>query len=269
VVGTVGQSVFAERPTVIGHRGLGCGIVQGYEQNTLGSFLAAVECGVGWVEVDVRRTRDDVLVVAHDPAFPDGAFHVDLTGSETDRRGTLRLAELLEALPRGTGVSFDLKSAMEDARRPRHRTSAALLAPVAAREVRRRPVVVTSFDPGALTCMRELAPQVPLGLLSWHNFPAEHAVAAAAHLDVQLIAMHVGSFWPSPSTPPASIRPLDYIVSAVHESGRELMVWCPDVDCSQQLNAAGTDALIVDDVPDAVLALRGAGTGVPVPRHRS
>ena len=69
----------ASGPTLIGHRGLGRGIVDGHPQNTLGSFLAALEAGVTWVEVDVRRTADDALVVAHDAAYADGAFVVDLT----------------------------------------------------------------------------------------------------------------------------------------------------------------------------------------------
>ena len=37
-------------------------------ENTLASFKAAVALGVDGVELDVRRTRDGVLVVHHDPA---------------------------------------------------------------------------------------------------------------------------------------------------------------------------------------------------------
>jgi glycerophosphoryl diester phosphodiesterase len=51
--------VFGGRSAVIGHRGLGRGVVTGHRQNTLGSFEAAVRAGVRWVEADVRRTGDD------------------------------------------------------------------------------------------------------------------------------------------------------------------------------------------------------------------
>jgi glycerophosphoryl diester phosphodiesterase len=72
---SVGDTVFRpDRPVLIGHRGCGQGVVDGYAENTLDSFLAAIECGVDWLEVDVRRTRDDTLLVAHDPADPDGLF---------------------------------------------------------------------------------------------------------------------------------------------------------------------------------------------------
>ncbi|HMK46027.1 MAG TPA: glycerophosphodiester phosphodiesterase family protein [Methanocella sp.] len=47
---------------VIGHRG-----AAGYEpENTLRSFRRAIEIGVDWIELDVRRTADGHLVVMHD-----------------------------------------------------------------------------------------------------------------------------------------------------------------------------------------------------------
>ena len=59
-------AVFGSGPTVIGHRGLGSGVVDGHRQNTMESFTAAVRSGARWVEADVRRLGDDTLVVAHD-----------------------------------------------------------------------------------------------------------------------------------------------------------------------------------------------------------
>jgi glycerophosphoryl diester phosphodiesterase len=58
--------VFRAGPAVIGHRGLGCGVVRGHRENTLGSFTGGAALGTTWVEADVRRTADDVLVVGHD-----------------------------------------------------------------------------------------------------------------------------------------------------------------------------------------------------------
>lgn len=245
----------AHRPTLIGHRGLGRGVVDGHPQNTLGSFLAALDAGVTWVEVDVRRTADDTLVVAHDPAYDDGTFLVDLTAEQVQQRGTLRLSDLLEALPPTAGLSLDLKTCMEDAARPSDRTTAALLAPVALRELHRRPLWVTSFDPGALTVLREQARDLPLGLITWHGYPTEHAVAAAVHLDVQVLALQVGSLWPDPA-PTWPQRPLTNVVSLLHRSGRELAVWCPRLPHAVQLAQAGADALIIDDVPRTARALR-------------
>src|ERR671926_1629895 len=93
--GPVPPDVFGEGPAVIGHRGLGCGVVAGHQQNSLGSFAAAVRSGARWVEADVRRLRDDVLVVAHDAMYPDGTRLEHIAEAEADRRGTLRLSTLL------------------------------------------------------------------------------------------------------------------------------------------------------------------------------
>ncbi len=249
------NSVFGPRPVILGHRGLGKGVVQGHVENTLESFLAAIELGVDWVEVDVRRTVDGMLVVAHHPADDDGVFYADITGDQASDRGALSLDELLEALPPGVGVNFDLKTSMEDATRERTQTTTAQLAPVAAREARRRPTLITSFDPSALDISRELAPKVPRGLLTWLDFPIGHAVAAAGHLDVQVLAAHWGSLRPNQIEPEPLQRPLDYVIDLVHQSGREFLAWCPRLEFAQWLLDAGADALCVNNVPKVLATL--------------
>ncbi len=243
------NGVFGSRPILLGHRGCGRGVVEGQLENSLGSFLTAVELGVDWVEVDVRRTRDDVLIVAHHPAGPDGAFYADLSAEQALGRGALLLDTLLEALPLQVGVNLDVKSSMEDAPRAPHATTMGLLAPVARRQAARRQVLVTSFDAGALRVARELAPGLPLGLLTWVEFPVGQAVAAAAQLDVQVLALHGGSLKPNRFEPAALQRPLRYVVDQVHASGRELLAWCPGPKFARRLIAAGADALCVNDVP--------------------
>jgi len=245
-------------PVIIGHRGCGRGIVDGYTENTLDSFLGAVELGVKWLEVDVRRTADDILVVAHHPAEPDGVFYADITGDQAEDRGALWLEELLDALPPDVGVEFDLKTSMEDATRERTATTAARLAPVAKREARLRPLLVTSFDPGALDITRELAPGVPRGLLTWLDFPIGQAVAAAGHLDVQVLAAHCGSLRPNTIEPEPSRRSLDYVVDIVHRSGREFLAWCPGPEFAAELVDAGADALCVDNVGEVIATLTAA-----------
>lgn len=244
------MAVFDTRPTFIGHRGLGKGSVRGHRENTLGSFLAALAAGLGWLEVDVRRTLDDQLFVAHDAALADGTSLASISGEQATRHGALRVQELLETLPPHVGVVFDVKSAMEDADRPAETTTAALLARAVKPVLGHRPVVALSFDPAALGHMRCLLPDLPLGLLTWLRFPVGQAVAAAAHLDVQILAVHAGSLWPSPVTPRSDIPALPRVVEQVHASRRQLMVWCPSARQARQLSAAGVDALVVDDVPD-------------------
>jgi glycerophosphoryl diester phosphodiesterase len=253
----VPPSVFGDVPAVIGHRGLGTGIVAGQRQNTLGSFSAAVRSGARWVEADVRRTGDDTLVVAHDAAYPDGAMLADLSGAETDQRGTLRLRTLLAELPPVVGVNIDVKSSIEDCLRVPARTTAGLLATVVADEVGRRPLMVSSFDPGALHLLRQEAPAVPLGLLTWYRFPLEMAVAASAHLDVEVLALQAGSLGVAARGRKRDRPSVERVLSLVHGCDRQLLIWCPGTELARFLLGAGTDAVVVDDVPTVLGALAG------------
>jgi glycerophosphoryl diester phosphodiesterase len=253
--GRVLPDVFGEGPAVIGHRGLGCGVVAGHQQNTLSSFAAAARTGARWVEADVRRLRDDVLVVAHDAVHADGTELERMTGLEADRRSILRLSTLLDELPRRVGINLDLKSSMDDCLRSPGQTTAGLLAPVAAAEATRRPLMVSSFDPAALGLLRTSAPRVPLGLLTWHRFPVEMAVAACAHMDVDVLALHVGSLRGGTAAGPIDQGFLARLLSLLHRCGRQLLVWCPQIALAHLLVSAGTDAVVVDDLPEALAAL--------------
>jgi glycerophosphoryl diester phosphodiesterase len=103
--------------------------------------------------------------------------------------------------------------------------------------------------------MRAASPRMPLGLTTWLRFPIGHAVAAAAHLDVQVLAVHAGSLWPNTATASVDVPALQAVVDAVHRSGRQLLVWGPTPDQSRHLAEVGVDAMVVDDVPDQVEAL--------------
>ncbi len=155
---TATHAVFSEPATLVGHRGLGKGVVDGHLENTLNSFLGALEAGVDWVEVDVRRTLDDQLFVAHD-AFWGSAFLSRMTATEASQAGGLRIEELLEALPASAGVAFDVKSSIEDAVRTSGGTTAALLARTGKRIPWQRPVLASpSTHRRCVTCARSSRP---------------------------------------------------------------------------------------------------------------
>lgn len=240
--------VFAETGTLVGHRGLGKGMVDGQRGNSLGSFLATPLAGVDWVEVDVRRSTDDELFVMHDEAFADGAFLATLPAEEAVRRGALQVRRLLDELPTEVGVVFDVKSSVHDAGRSSDLTTAALLGRLCDRGLHGRAAVAQSFDPAALQHLRETVPGLALGLLTWIRFPVGLAVSAAAHLDVQTLAVHAGSLNPGLQSGPLDVPQLPDLVASVHESDRDLVVWCPPVRRVRALAAAGVDAMVVDDV---------------------
>jgi glycerophosphoryl diester phosphodiesterase len=233
--------VFSDPPVLCGHRGSG----RGHAENTLPSFRAAVAAGLPWVEVDARITADDVLVARHDPELADGRLVAALPAAET---GLMRVSELLDDLPPAVGLNVEIKSSLEDALRPRALTTAALVAGLLAGRDRR--LLVTSFDPAALLIVREHAPALPLGLLTWTRFPLRKAVAAAAHLGVEVVIANVESFDDERAVPVA------------HQAGLEVGAWCPTQEDRDRLVALGVDCLVIDLVP------AGAPASPPVPPPR-
>jgi glycerophosphoryl diester phosphodiesterase len=249
-------TVFA-RPTVLGHRGLGRGVVDGHTENTVGSIAAAARTGLRWVEFDVRRTADDQLVVGHYPTVDDTHFLADLTLAEARPLGAATLQEVLAELPPQIGVNLDLKTSLEDALRPSATTTAGLLADEAPAIAAERPLLVSSFDPAALLVLGEAAPGIPRSLLTWIRFPLRKAIPAAAHLGVEAVAAHWESFSANPSDRAPSFRSAEYAVDIAHAAGLQVVAWCPAVESARTLLEAGVDAVVVDDVPRTLPALAG------------
>jgi glycerophosphoryl diester phosphodiesterase len=249
----VPRTVFADPPVLCGHRGSGRGVVDGHSENTLESFLAAVEAGVSWVEADARFNADDVLVARHDPIAEDGRYVSELTTDETDALGLLRVADLLDALPREVGVNIEIKSSLEDAQRPRERTTGALVADLVT-PYGQRPLLVSSFDPAAVLIFRELRPEVPTGFLAWGGFPLRKAIPAAVHLGVDVVAPNVTSFVFEPKDGRRVEREPVEAVRVAHEAGLQVVAWCPKAAVVPDFVAAGVDCLIVDEVPAALAA---------------
>ena len=101
VVAWYGVAWFRHGPPIdggtatIAHRG---GSFRGVPEGTLGAFQAAVAAGVDWLEFDVRRTTDGVLVVLHDAT-------VDRTTDGTGAVAGLTLAQV-RALDAGGGATI-------------------------------------------------------------------------------------------------------------------------------------------------------------------
>jgi glycerophosphoryl diester phosphodiesterase len=253
--------VFDPKPAVVGHRGMGRGTVDGYLENTIESYFAAVGHGLSWVEVDVLRTADDDLVVRHDPTTQDGVFVVDQTADRVRAKGLLRFRDVLDDLPESVGVNVDVKTVLEDATAVPDRRTGALVAAVLRREARRRPLFVSSFDPALLLYLRERVPEVPLGLIAWICFPVRHAVPAAVHLGMQAVCVHVDSFGPNRIEPQPVHRPLAYTLQVAHEAGLEVLAWCPDTEAAARFADAGVDAMCVNEVPSVLDALGARAAG--------
>lgn len=253
--------IFDSKPSIVGHRGFGSGNRGGYRENTVASFLAAVACGLSWVELDVYRTRDGELVVCHDPVAHSGGAIVTHTAAELAADGIATLAEVLTALPAEIAVDIDVKTIINDAVDPPPHRTHSLVADVLRREHRTRRFLVSSFDPSAvagLADQRKAIGDVALGLIAGAGFPARHAIPAAANLGLDAVCLHTDLLnLHAEHSGPAVLTP-KRIVQTAHQAGLEVMAWSPDPDDAVLLAAAGVDAVCVNDVPGVQTALASA-----------
>ena len=256
--------IFDMKPSIVGHRGFGSGHRGGYRENTVGSFLAAVACGLSWVELDVHRSRDGELMVRHDPVSPAGDAIVTRTAAELAGDGVASLADVLAALPADVAVNIDVKTIIDDAVDPLAQRTYALLAEVLQRERGTRRFLVSSFDPSAVTYLadrRESTGEVALGLITGIDFPAQHAVPAAANLGLDAVCLHTGTLnLHRDQMGPADLS-ADRIMQTAHDAGLEVLTWSPSPAEAVRLVQAGADAVCVNDIPGVQAALASAGAG--------
>ena len=189
----------------IGHRG-----ARAYEpENTLRSFRRALEIGVDAVELDVRKTKDDLLVVIHDPDVKrttNGYGLVsELTLEEIKQFSTERgekvptLEEALRFLDRKARVLIELKeNGIEEK----------VLFIVHGNGLQNT-VIIVSFLEDALRKVRELDSEVDTGLIYVkHKNPIKAAL--------ELKATYLVSFYKFTHT--ANVQ-------KAHENGLKVIVW--------------------------------------------
>ena len=218
---------------VIAHRGAS----RAEPENTIGAFVRAVEMGADCVELDVRRTADDHLVVHHDAYLPDGGVIGDMQRADLPDH-VPDLAASLDACA-GIAVNIEIKN---DPRDPDHDPADRVvdrlvrdLGPGSARWL------VSSFRWETVARCRHLLPAVRTALLtSTLDADTIDRTAAAGH---DAIHPWVGT------VDEAAIR-------HAHSLGLAVNVWtCDDPDRIRDLMAWGVDG-ICTNVPDVALEIR-------------
>jgi glycerophosphoryl diester phosphodiesterase len=222
----------APRPEIIAHRGA----PRARPENTLPSFLHALELGADALELDVHATADGVVVVHHDPV-PRAATsapalagrrierltHAELrTFAVADGTGIPTLAEVLAAAAGRAVVYVEIKGR-------------GIEAPVVECIARSRAeCAVHSFDHRAVRRVRELAPALPTGILldSYLVDPVAALRAAGAR--------DLWQQWEQIDEP---------LVAAVRAAGGRVVAWTvngvPDAEALVAMGVAG----ICSDLP--------------------
>jgi glycerophosphoryl diester phosphodiesterase len=207
----------------IAHRGA----KREFAENTLPAFRRAVARGAQGIELDVHATADGVVIVHHDPEARLVAGRRRVIAESSWRSLTLfkkaipRLSDVLETVPEAVTLYVELKGSGVE----RH---VADLIRGSAR------CAVHSFDHGAVARMRELAPDVPRGILfDRHPTDVESAMEYAGARDV----------WPEWN----SID--EQLVARVHAAGGRVIAWTVnDREAAVRLAALGVDGVCTDDV---------------------
>ncbi len=145
-----------ETNTIVGHRG--CKIVD--QNNTLEAFEKAIAVGAEMVEMDIRKTRDDVLVVFHDREIKG----VRIRGNQYEDMAALAnqeglvlpvLEETLEKLENRMKIIVELKESGYE-----EKVMLALL-----KHFQPDEFVVTSFLDGVLLRIKKRFPTIKTGLI--------------------------------------------------------------------------------------------------------
>lgn len=225
---------------VIAHRGAS----RAEAENTLAAFRRAGEMGADGVELDVRRTADDRLVVHHDASLPDGRVIRQTPASELPG-DVASLSEALDACA-GMFVNIEIKNgASEPDFDPTDWVAVRLAAELTRRGADGR-WLISSFRLDTVDAVRRVLPSVRT---AWLVLDADDAViercAAAGHDAVHPWVDHLTH---------ESVR-------AAHALGLAVNTWtCDDPDRVRELIGWGIDG-ICTNVPDVAVAVRSGTLG--------
>jgi glycerophosphoryl diester phosphodiesterase len=216
------------RPERIGHRGA----PREFDENTLPSFLRAIERGAEGVELDVHTTSQGTVVVHHDPVVTDPAGSpapiAQLTDAEVARcvlpmGGRVpTLAEVMDAIGDRATVYVEVKGEGVG--------EAAVVVALA----HGRRYAFHSFDHAAILDLHAQWPRLAYGVLLGAGTPAPGSFVGR---------YPVRDLWPHWSLVDKSL------VEAAHRASTRVLVWTVnDAAVAARLTVLGVDGLCTDDV---------------------
>jgi glycerophosphoryl diester phosphodiesterase len=240
-------------PWVIGHRGASAHA----PENTLAAFRRAVELGASGIETDLRVTREGKFVLLHDTRVnrtTDGRGRIDQISFDSVRKldagswfDEEYAGERVPTLEEGLGLAakldvwiyLELKIALEG-------SLPFALAETLRRSRRLDRIVLLSFDPAALSLMRETEPRLLTGLLVGRTGPT---IEAAKRAGAQVLA-------------PRYKRITRRLMRRAHAAGLYVVTWTVNTrQDMRRMLALGVDG-IMTDWPDRLIETIGRTASV-------
>lgn len=149
-------------PNLQAHRGYW---IQGQPQNTLASVQAAVDQKFQMIELDLRLTLDQQIVLFHDPVILDTDTSYKISEMSLESLKALApvttLLEVLEACDKNLILNLEIKNES----RLQYGLEEKLIAFFKAHPQFQKQVLFSSFNPFSLSWMAQLLPQIPRSLL--------------------------------------------------------------------------------------------------------
>lgn len=221
---------------IIAHRGAS----QAERENTIAAFRRAREMGADGVELDVRRTADDRLVVHHDPVLGDGRAIRELRSRELPA-SVPTLDRALDACA-GMFVNIEIKNDPDEPDFDPGEWVAHRVCGLLARRGGGMRWLISSFRFETVAVCRSLLPSVRTAwLVETIDDEVVARTATGGH-----VAVH------------PHVDAVDEItVRAAHAAGLAVNAWtCDAPERIRELIALGVDG-ICTNVPDVALAVRG------------
>jgi glycerophosphoryl diester phosphodiesterase len=204
-------------------------------ENTIEGFQYAIGAGVDAIEFDVVVTRDNVVVVSHDPFLKSGAYIRTLTAAETG------LPALDEVLALEGSFLFNIEAKVSE--HTPENFAEMVLDRIRAHKVNER-VQFQSFDFAILHRMKRLAPDLRMAAL-WEG-EARSFVEIARDAGTEIVA---------PQYPLVTIDR----VGEAHEAGLRVIPWTVNgQEDWQRMIDAGVDGIITDDPASLIGYLHGS-----------
>ena len=244
-------------PTVVGHRGSGTGIRLTHRgwvrENTTESMLSAWEAGAQWVECDVVRTKDDVLILSHNTKTADDIAFSDISAQQAIESGYEPLSKLFETLPIECGILVEVKHT--DADLDFDRISTVDLVKDALVEERAktgRALLSYGFDMSVAVILdrddRLENSGIAVGIIGNSRNDPVGLLLAGTRLDVSVVAFHVSTLLGTDGSGGLTLEKLTQLVHTAHKHGLEILVWGVEPEHVPALAKTGIDAIAVDDI---------------------
>jgi glycerophosphoryl diester phosphodiesterase len=265
------EAADAPRILVHGHRGARAR----RPENTIPAFEYAIAQGVDALEMDMAVTKDNVIVISHDPILeapvcsgprPSAVIH-ELTLAEVRQWdcGSIRnprfsgqqtvpgtriptLDDVFQLAKRGTfDYNIETKSFPD---KPQYTPPPAEFARMVLEKIRQygleKRIILQSFDFRTLVAMRKLAPEIRLSALT-ESDPREFAAITAEAGNAEIISPEFHLVTPEK-------------VAAAHRAGLQVVPWTANSPAAwDRLIAAKVDAIISDDPAALIGHLKARG----------